>query len=312
MIPRRVAELASEQDGYVTTEDLRRIGVDDGRIHRWARAGRLLPEHQSVFAVGHRPRDARSRRRAAVLAGGPSAALSHLSACVHLGLLDWELPVIDVMVPRTGARSRPGIRFHRPRIYDPQVDAEIVDGIRCTTVARTLVDVAGVLSYPRLERVVERAEYLGILDLEAIARMLRRIKRPRGVRHLRRALGPDRLDAAVADSELERTYLRLITEAGIERPLLQHRMELTPGEWVRLDFFWPERRLNVEVDGPHHQRPIRARRDARRDELLHARGVIVQRFTLSEIEGKPSWVVARTRALLASSRDQGLAPTRSH
>lgn len=311
MIPRRVAALASEQDGYVTTADLHRLGAQDGQIHRWVRRGWLLPEHETVFAVGHRPSTPRAQRRAAVLAGGADASLSHLSAAVHRGLLRWRLPVVDVMVPRTGARRRADIRFHRPRIYVPALDTEIIDGIRCSTVARLLVDVAGVLPYPRFERVAEQAEFLDVLDVQAVARVLSRIKRPRGVRNLRRALGPDRLDAALAGSNLERTYLRLILDAGIERPVLQHAVELTPGEWIYLDCFWPVHRLNVEVDGPHHRRPLQARRDARRDELLRARGLMVHRFADTEIERTPWQVIERTRALLAPSRDQELRVARS-
>lgn len=257
-----------------------------------------------MFSVGHVPGTEVARRRAAVLAGGPDASLSHLSACVHRGLLRWTLPIVDVMVPRSGERDREGIRFHRPRVYVPALDTEIVDGIRCSTVARLLVDVAGVLPYPRFERVAEQAEFQDVLDLQAVARVLARIKRPRGVRNLRRALGPDRLDAALAGSNLERAYLRLILDAGIERPVLQHPVELTPGEWVYLDCFWPRHRLNVEVDGPHHRRPLQARRDARRDELLRARGLTVHRFPDTEIEQTPWTVPRRTRALLHTSRDE--------
>jgi hypothetical protein len=296
--------LASRQHGQVSRADLLTLGLDDSQIWRWVRLGWLSRGPRGVFSVGHVPGTEIARRQAAVLAGGADASLSHLSAAVHRGLLRWRLPVVDVMVPRSGERDRDGIRVHRPRINVPALDTEVVDGIRCSTVARLLVDVAGVLSYPRFERVAEQAEFLDLLDLEAVARVLVRIKRPRGVRNLRRALGPDRLDAALAGSNLERTYLRLILDAGIERPVLQHPVELTPGEWVHLDCFWPARRLNVEVDGPHHRRPLQARRDARRDELLRARGLTVQRFPDTEIEQAPWKVIERTRALLHPSRDE--------
>jgi hypothetical protein len=110
-----------------------------------------------------------------------------------------------------------------------ELDTVVVDGIPCTTIARTLVDLAAVLPYWLLETAVERAEYLGLLDLRAIAEVLARISRPRGVRNLRRSLGPVRLDAAVAGSALERRYLGLILDAGIARPVLQAGFELTPG-----------------------------------------------------------------------------------
>jgi hypothetical protein len=124
------------------------------------------------------------------------------------------------------------------------------------------------------------------------------------VRNLRRSLGPGRLDAAIAESELERAYLRLILDAGIERPVLQAPFELTPGEWVRADFFWPRHRLIVETDGPHHLRPLQAAKDARRDGLLVARGLRVRRILHTVVEEAPEEALALTRTLLNASRDE--------
>ena len=207
------------------------------------------------------------------------------------------------MVRRGGERARPGIRFHRPKVYDMALDTVVVDGIRCTTAARTLVDLASVLTRDRLEIAVERAEYRRLLDLGAIATVLGRISRPRGVRNLRHCLGPERLDAALVESGLERAYLRLIIGAGIERPLLQAPFELAAGRFVRADFYWPGVRLIVEVDGPHHELPLQAAKDASRDTVLRGRGFRVQRFAYTDVEQAPEHVILTTRRLLESSRD---------
>jgi Protein of unknown function (DUF559) len=298
-----VAELAGRQRGVVSVDELRHLRVTDDEVESWVERGRLHRLHEGVYAVGHRALPPGGRFLAAVLAGGQDASLAQLSAAAHRGLRRDAPGDVDVIVVRSGERDREGIRFHRPRIYDPALDTEIVDGIRCTTVARTLVDLAGVLRYDRLEAAVERAEYLRLLDLKAIADVLARISRPRGVSNLRRCLGPDRLAAAMAGSDLERDYLRLILGAGIARPVLQAPFELTPGEWVRADFYWPARRLIIEADGPHHALPLQAAKDARRDRLLTAMGERVHRFPHTEIEETPELVIATTRALLHTSRD---------
>jgi hypothetical protein len=301
-VPRRVSDLASRQDGLITTEQLRSLGVDGDQILRWHRTGWLHVRHLNVFSVGHRAWTPRGGRLAAVLAAGDGAALSHVSSAVHRGLLDWTLHSIDVMVPRSGERDRRGIRFHRPRVFGPE-DVEEWDGIPCTTVARTLVDLAAAVTPRQLERAVQRAEYLGLLDVKEITDVLRRIKRPRGVRHLRQILGRPRLEGSAAESGLECEYLRLILNAGIEPPVLQVRFSIGAERWARVDFHWPRHRLVVEVDGPHHALPLFAAADLRRDAHLAELGLHVERFTDLDVETAPARVVARTHAL-TSSRDE--------
>lgn len=43
----------------------------------------------------------------------------------------------------------------------------------------------------------------------------------------------------------------------------------------RLDFAWPERKIALEADGPHHWRPDVAMKDAIRDSWLRGHGWIV-------------------------------------
>src|SRR3954453_22146390 len=248
VVPRRVAEVATAQRGTISHAQLMEICVSEDQVTRWLAAGWLHGLHEGVYAVGHRDLPAGGQFMAAVLAGGEHAVLSHRCAAAHLGLLSWSPADVDVMVPRSGERDREGIRFHRPKIYGPE-DRCVFNGIPCTTVARTLVDLGAVLSFPQLERAVEQAELRQLLDVKAIADVLGRIARPRGVRNLRRCLGAERLDASLTQSGLERAFLRLILDAGLARPALQHPLQPAPGRWHKVDFAWQELRLAVEIDG---------------------------------------------------------------
>jgi hypothetical protein len=282
---------------------IRELGATRRQVDQWLLEGWLRAEHEGVYAVGHRHLPSGGRFVAAVLAGGEDAALSHRSAACHLGLLSWSPTDVDVMVPRSGERDRDGISFHRPKIYDA-VDRRTFDGIPCTTVARTLVDCAGVLKHHQLERVVEQAELLQVLDIRAIADVLGRIARPRGVRNLRRCLGAERLGAALTQSALERRFLRLCVDAGLPRPTLQHPIELAPGRWHKVDFAWPDRRLTIEVDGGEiHTTRTAARRDRRLDREIRDAGWRVERFMEDDVVDTPEVVVAALRALLRASRD---------
>ena len=130
------------------------------------------------------------------------------------------------MVPRSGERDRDGIRFHRPKIYGPQ-DRWVFDGIPCTTVARTLVDLGAVLKLHQLERAVEQAELLKVLDVRAIADVLG-ADLPPARRAQPASLPRRRAPRRVAGAERPRAPLpaALCVDAGLPRPTLQHPIEL--------------------------------------------------------------------------------------
>jgi very-short-patch-repair endonuclease len=307
VVPRRVGEVATGQRGVVAHHQLVALAVSEDQITRWLDGGRLLRLHEGVYAVGHRALPRGGHFMAAVLAGGGDAALSHCSGAAHMGLRPSSAAVVDVMVPRSGERDREGIRFHRPKIYGPE-DRWTYDGIPCTTVARTLVDLGAVLKFHQLERAVEQAEVLGVLDVKAIADVLARISRPRGVRNLRRCLGAERLDASLTQSVAERDFLTLCRDAGFPRPALQHPIEHAPGRWHHVDFAWPDRALAIEIDGwAFHGTRTAARRDRRLDREIRAAGWRVERFMRDDLVDAPEVVLAALHRLLATSRDDSTA-----
>ncbi|MCW2987004.1 MAG: hypothetical protein JWR63_4574 [Conexibacter sp.] len=303
VVPRRVSELATSQKGVIAHGQLLDLGATRRQIDGWLTEGWLRAEHEGVYAVGHRALPAGGRFMAAALAGGEGAVLSHRSAAAHLGLLSWSPSDIDVMIVRGGEHVRDGIAFHRPKVFGPE-DRWVFDGIPCTTVARTLVDLGAVLKLHQLERAVEQAELLELLDVAAIARVLGRIARPRGVRNLRRCLGAERLDASLTQSGLERRFLRLCVQAGITRPKLQHPIQHAPGRWHKVDFAWPDVRLAIEVDGAAvHGTRTAARRDRRLDREIRAAGWRIERFMGDDVIDTPEVVLGALRRLLWPSRD---------
>jgi hypothetical protein len=75
-----IARLAASQHGIVTTAQLRASGISFPGINRRVQTARLHRLHRGVYAVGHRRLSKEGRWMAAVLACGPGAVLSHLSA----------------------------------------------------------------------------------------------------------------------------------------------------------------------------------------------------------------------------------------
>ena len=105
---------------------------------------------------------------AAVLACGPDAALSHGSAAALWRILPrWPSPT-HVTAP--SERRHPGIHVHR----SPHADATTHYGIRVTTPARTLVDLADVLTPHQLTRALNEAQVQRLVTANELTTLLTR------------------------------------------------------------------------------------------------------------------------------------------
>lgn len=70
----------------------------------------------------------------------------------------------------------------------------------------------------------------------------------------------------------------------------------------RLDLFWPDEGLNVEVDGPDHRGRLKFAEDRRRDVQLQLLGHDVLRFTNEDVLSDVHAVVRRIERLLSARR----------
>ena len=161
---------------------------------------------------------------AAVLAVGDGAALSHRAAAARLGLRSPPSGLIDVTVARQGGRRHKGIAVHVTRSL-PASEITEIDSIPCTTPgARTLVDLAGIVSERQLGYALEATLELRIFDVHCYgggARDFHRAPRQRLLRQLVADLGDE---GPPTRQELERRF----PEVGQRRaPPLPHRQRLS-------------------------------------------------------------------------------------
>jgi very-short-patch-repair endonuclease len=168
------------------------------------------------------------------------------------------------------------------------------DGLPVTTVARTLVDLAEVLSPHRLERACHEAEFLRQLDAEAVERRLATL-RGRRARNLRRALATlATADPDITLSRLEERFLSLLVQFDLPRP----RVNAAVAGYM-VDFLWRAQRLVAETDGARaHLTATAFERDRRRDSVLQVAGFRVVRFTWRQVTGDPAEVAATLNRLL--------------
>lgn len=287
-----IASFAADQDGVVGRQQLLAAGVGAGALTGRIRSRLLVPLHAGVYAVGNPRPSARGRLRAALLAVGDEAVLSHRSAAGAHDLLADTGPVHLSSVRH--AHSRTGIVVHRPRRLSSS-EVAVVDGFRCTSVARTLVDLAAIATPRQLERALDQAELMRTYDGTAIRRALRS-GRP-GAGRLRRALEAHVPGTTITRSRLEERFLALCRRARLAQPTLNVPMVLGDGTAIVVDALWPG--VAVELDGRDVHARVRAfESDRRRDNELLASGLLPARFTWRMLTRDPAWVVARVRGHL--------------
>jgi hypothetical protein len=282
----------------VSLGQLKLAGLGKAAVAKRVRAGRLYRIHRGVYAVGHSHLTGYGRTMAAVLAYGPKAVASHRTAGGLQGLREDSSPKTDISLPLQSARSRPGIVAHStPTLRAADVTTR--HGIPCTTVARTLLDLAGVVPRRQLERALEQAEVLRVFDLEAIEDVLAHANGRHGAGVLRGLL-PELCDEpGITANDLEDRFLELCRAAGLPRPGINQWIPVDDGPPIRADFVWRARRLIVETDGwGSHGTRHGFERDRRRDQRVRLAGWEPVRFTRRQVLREPDWVTATTAALL--------------
>lgn len=276
-IGRKVAELAGRQHGVVSARQLHAIGLDRHAIRRRIGSGYLHPLHRWVYAVGHHVVSWRGKQLAVVMACGPDATLSHRAAADLQGLR--KSSRLEVTLP-LGRFAPPGLAVHRTRMMD-QIDVTHVDRIPVTSVARTLLDLAAVLSVRDLGYALDRAERLQVFDLNAVEDVLSRARGRRGAKALRQAIGAWR--PTDHRNEFEALFQELVRDTDEGSPQFN---VLVDGERYthEVDALWPLQRLIVQLDGFAYHRTRRDReKDATSDADLELAGYHVLRLTWDDV-----------------------------
>lgn len=304
--------LAADQHGVVSRRQLERAGISTDVADRYLRIGRMRRLHRGVYqfgpAVGQH-----ARLVAATLACGDGATLSHLSCAGLWRVLGESDGIVDITVAGR-SESRPGIRVHRARLRPNEITT--LQGIRVTTPARTLYDLAGlVVSTDRggqgarqgrrrerhsagrdasrtvVHRDVERALAEALAQRLTTRRAMLALldhHHGHGAGLLRELLESD-VRPALTRSEAEERFLGLVRRGGVSDPAVNVIVER-----YEVDFLWRTERLIVEVDGLRYHASKRAfENDRRRDAVLAAAGYTVMRVTWDQITHEHEAVLVR-------------------
>ena len=295
-LDRAIATLAARQHGVVARTQLLALGVGRGAVELRLRRGRLHRWQPGVYSVGHSLLSPEGHAMAAVLAAGPGAVLSHRAAAELWRIRASARRRIEVTVG-TRRQAGPRVQVHRGSLPADEVTTR--NRIPVTTVPRTLVDLAGVLTPRQLERAVREAEFLRLWDALSIETVLDRHRGCRGAPALRAILAAGRAGDGMTRSELEELFLVVIDQAGLPRPSLNAHVAVADGS-IECDCVWRAQRLVVELDSHRaHGRRSAFEGDRARDRALSLAGWRVVRVTSRQLERDRPEIVADLRTMLA-------------
>lgn len=283
-------------------------GVDGAALRAATRDGALVRVRYGAYADAARwgELSATARYRLRVRAAAQrldGAVFSHDSAAVLHGLprLGAWPGDVHVTVPRTGGgRSSRGVRRHAVHTV-PATCA--VDRVRCTSVARTVVDVARTWGVAGGLVAADHALAAGLTGARGLAAELRSAADGRGTRAARRVVAAA---SPLSESVGESLSRARMLEHGLRLPVLQHEVRAAGELVARVDFWWPDLRLVGEFDGRLKYRAggvpdPRASEDRvwaekRREDRLRELGLRVIRWTWDDALRTTPLVTALTRA----------------
>jgi very-short-patch-repair endonuclease len=202
-------------------------------------------------------------------------------------------------------RRRKGIRAHRAALT--RDDAAIQQGLRVTSPARTLLDMAPRLTGKQLRRAVNTLRLSRHMTEEQLKDVLERFPRHPGARRLRALAGIHR---GATRSRLEDKFDDFCERWSLGRPRLNEKIN---GREV--DAFFAEERLIIEVDGYEvHSGRVSFEDDRDRDADMLALDLPTVRVTEERMDNEPEREAERLRRILAirrRRRSRGAEPPRA-
>jgi very-short-patch-repair endonuclease len=287
-----------------TTAQLLARGFTDRRIRTLVGSGRLIRVGQGCYVTAKATRSALDHPEgrhllaagAALARSGPGLIASHTTAARIHGLDLLGRPGDEVTltrVPGTGSR-RPRSGVRQMSAHVPPGQAAKRHGLRVTSVARTVVDVARTSSFRAGVVTADSALRMKLTTKDELRAVLATCRQwPGSVRAAAVVEFADKL----SESALESICRVAFRDLGLPPPRLQVRVGNELDEIARVDFLWREFNTIAEADGAlKYADPDKARQQLWRDARLHEAGFQVVHITWNEITRYQDNVAGALRA----------------
>lgn len=270
--------LASTQHGVFSRKQALQCGVSARELSRRCIAKRFVRVFPTVFRVEGSPETYLQRIKALSLWLSSGFAVSHRAAAQLHGFARFRDEVLEAVCSRN-VRKRAGVSVHRVDALHHK-DVASVEGMRVTSATRTILDLAPSLGEHDLRALVDEALRRKWTTLDRLDAAIAKVGELRpNLAPLIALIHEYRGGDGPTESELEARALELIDLAGLPRPVKQ-RVIRANGRVRRIDFFWPQFGVVLEVDGfAHHASPKSFEDDRRRNNALVLRRLAVLHWT---------------------------------
>jgi len=225
----------------------------------------------------------------AVLSIGGQTVASHITSAYLQELLPRATAEIVVTTDRSPGDRR-GIVVHRNRLS--ATDSVNVGGIPCTSIYRTLIDLCSSQPDSTCEAALDAALRMERVNFDRLCAYSDEAasRRVKGSSLLRRLLEVRGDEDALSESEAESLFSRIMRRGNL--PIGDRQ---TPREGVRngrIDFFYPDQKLVIEIDGRKFHSGRRERmRDKRYDNELNIGGNRVLRLTWLDLTTDAAYTI---------------------
>lgn len=292
--------VAARQHGVISRAQLRALGFSKDSIWRAVRAGKMVEALPGTFRAASAPVSWEQDLTAALLWAG-NARASHRSAAALLELDGFPRGPIEITTTRS-LRAATGIVLHRVATLHGY-DTTTIKGFRCSTAARTLLELGAVAAREEVELALEDALRRRVTTLRAVRWELRTEGRSgRNGTSTLKALLECRPDGYVpTESALEVRLDRLLRTLELPAFKRQHTIA-TPLGTVRPDFAFVEYKVAVEADSYRwHSGRAAWEKDKRRARILRNAGWEVVTVTARDLNNQREEVIVD----LYSALDRG-------
>jgi very-short-patch-repair endonuclease len=286
-----IADLFARQHGLIRRTQALDHGVGPDAVRHRVRSGQWRRVYRGVYQLAGSPQTFHQRLLAACLAAGHGALVSHRAAAKL-----WQIPIseelVELTIPERRRISIPGAIVHRT-VDLATIRRRWIQNVPVTGLARTVVDLAGVVGEDQLAVLLDHALAERMVSAQTLRRFLSDLERRgrKGAGRLVRLLAERSMESAAPESLFEWRLIRMLRAHGLPRPIAQYRVRLGSGRRARLDFAFPDSLLAVEADSyRHHASLTDWSRDRVRNNELMALGWRVLPVTYRDLVTTPALV----------------------